>query len=212
MRADVPVTHAETAEAVRSHLVALRGGAPFLSPNDSALLVRWLDEGVAVSHILRGLEIAAEKRRRKRNRMPLTLSNAKRHVAAPRTRATKASDPDVHPLEALAATCATLALHRHLPMLSQLGDTLLTLPTHDSEELARAAIRQVGQTFAEMWKNLPPDESSIYHQRARCDLGDVAAMLDEGRLVNLLEEHARGLFREDHPGLDATRILREVLP
>ena len=42
------------AEEVRAHLVALRGGAPFLSPGDARLLLRWLDtEGAEASRAVR---------------------------------------------------------------------------------------------------------------------------------------------------------------
>ena len=66
------------AEQVRAHLVQLRGGAPFLSPVDSQLLLEWLEAGVPVALILRSLEKAAAKRAARRTRAPLTLNGLRR--------------------------------------------------------------------------------------------------------------------------------------
>lgn len=86
-RLGVPAGYREAAEEVRDHLVALRGGAPFLSPRDALALVRWLDEGVAVPLILLALERAAARRRANRARTPLSLVAAGRHLDTVRGRA-----------------------------------------------------------------------------------------------------------------------------
>lgn len=72
----------EAAEVVRQHLVSLRGGAPFFSPRDGVLLVKWLEEGVATELILLALERAARSRRKTRARTPLSLGAASRHLGA----------------------------------------------------------------------------------------------------------------------------------
>ncbi|HMV67604.1 MAG TPA: hypothetical protein PKA64_12195, partial [Myxococcota bacterium] len=56
---DVPAAWVVAAERVRRHLVAARGGAPFLSPTDADLLVGWLESGVPVPTILGAIEAAA---------------------------------------------------------------------------------------------------------------------------------------------------------
>ena len=50
------------AEEVRAYLVAIRGGAPFLSAADGRLLVRWLEQGISVARILAAVDETAEKR------------------------------------------------------------------------------------------------------------------------------------------------------
>jgi hypothetical protein len=212
LTADVPVTHAAAAERVRAHLVALRGGASFLSPTDSALLVRWLDEGIAVSHILRGLEIAAQKRREKRLRTPLSLSNAKRHMRAPRVAPTLAAEPGDHPLSPIAQAADSLALTRQDDSLHELSHALLSLPTQDRELMAQSAIALVSGYLEASWRDGPEADRERLRAQATDHLGDVAMFLDVARVEQLVEEHARCLHRAQFPGLDATRILQEALP
>ena len=65
------------AEQVRAHLVMVRGGAPFLSPIDSRLLVEWLDASIPVDVILTAIEIVAARRSKNRIQRPLSLNAVK---------------------------------------------------------------------------------------------------------------------------------------
>ena len=72
--------HAARAEEVRAYLVALRGGAPFLSSADGRLLVKWLDAGIPVPLILTALDRVAARRAAGRQRSRLTLNAARKEV------------------------------------------------------------------------------------------------------------------------------------
>ena len=52
---------ADKAEEVRAYVVAVRGGAPFLSAADGRLLVQWLERGISVGRILAAIDEVAEK-------------------------------------------------------------------------------------------------------------------------------------------------------
>ena len=68
------------AEEVRAYVVAVRGGAPFLSAADGRLLVGWLEGGVSVARILAAVDEVAEKRRKKRTRGRLSLTACRRSI------------------------------------------------------------------------------------------------------------------------------------
>lgn len=72
---------AEAAEEVRAALVALRGGAPFLSGADGRLLVEWLEAGVPVAAILAALDHAAARRAKRPARTRLGLHSCRGEVA-----------------------------------------------------------------------------------------------------------------------------------
>jgi len=71
---------AAQAEEVRTYVVSVRGGAPFLSAADGRLLVMWLEDGITVARILAAVDQVAEKRRKKRTRGRLSLSACRRVV------------------------------------------------------------------------------------------------------------------------------------
>lgn len=214
---DVPASHQEAAERIRAHLVSLRGGAPFLSPTDTALLVRWLDQRVPVSRILHGVERAAARRRAERRRVPLSLTHARLDAAPPPRAPCLAADPSAHLLDGLISTCHALALHpRDLTapphLLRELAEQLRALPTDDPEHTADLAISAIARMFDRAWNDLGVDGRQRYLERAIAELGDVAELVGPDHLPALAEEHARGLLRDDHPGLNASSVLQQVLP
>ena len=73
----IPKEHLENAEHVRSYLISLRGGAPFLSGADGRLLVQWLDDQIPVPVILSALDRVSLRRRAKRVRTRLSLNVCK---------------------------------------------------------------------------------------------------------------------------------------
>jgi hypothetical protein len=121
------------------------------------------------------------------------------------------AEPGTHPLHQLAANATRHAQRHRTPALEQLPETLLSLDPQDSDELATQAIHHIGQALLAAWTELSSSDRERYEQRAEDDLGDLVALLDEARLTALLEEHARGLFREEFTGLDATTVIHEVL-
>lgn len=219
MCGDVPEAHQAAAEAVREHLVSLRGGAPFLSPTDAALLLGWLDAGVPVSHILQGLERASVNRRKKRARVPLSLTHAKRYVG----RAGKATpipvNADNSPSGALSALVAALEVQaasdpRESSLLT-LSASLAELDPgdpDDPEALSTAAIGRIRVFFDSWWANMSDPTRNEYLSVARHDLADLEAMLDEAAFHAVVEEHARGCLRDAYPHLTATAVWNLVHP
>lgn len=231
---DVPPEQQRAAEIVRRHLVALRGGAPFLSPTDSALLVTWLDAAVPVHRILHGLDRASAQRRARRTRAPLALTHARRFVKVsggrrgpegPGASAVPASPP---PLAAESPVGPSSAPHPLAPLIAQLEGHLprtpapratsallvawRALPPDDPDALADEALAAVGAWHAAAWDELDEAVRDAYIARAHDVLDDLADAVDEGRFAALVEEHARGRLRDDHPGLSATDVLRQVFP
>lgn len=224
MTADDPVTDGRpsvepsamqaAAERVRRHLVALRGGAPFLAPDDSALLVDWLAAGVTPARIAVALEATAARRHARRERGPLRLSHARRLLtSAPPI---VVAEPPVawgvtsHPLDdlrALRAPFPELAALLHAAV-----ETVTALPADDIAALADAALDAVSTFWDDAWLALHDDHRATLHARAVATLAEVAYLLDEATLVTLTEEHARAHLRDTLPALSATTLLRRLLP
>jgi len=207
---EVPEAYQQAAEEVRAHLVALRGGAPFLSPNDACLLVDWLDQGISVSFIIRALERAAEARRKRRSRIPLSLRHAKRHLGkATRSRldvlgpGTLQAD---HPLAPLvdALRIASQKDTRSDAMLA-LAEGLRTLPADDPETLLRSALGKVRRFFTHAWETLDEADRARRLEHAQEDFAD-AEGIDEAILLAAIEEHARDGLRRDYPLLTAATL------
>lgn len=184
------------AELVRSHLVALRGGAPFMSPSDSRLLLGWLDAGVPVPLILHGLEQAAEKRRSKRLKTPLRLSNAKPWVGEWRTGQVAAPAPK--PSNALGPWIAEL---RSLgPVERWAADRLERL---SGDDVAQDALKVV--TAALEWAWGQADRTGLLTQ-AEAELEHIRGVVPEARWLSLREEVARDLLRQAHPRLSTQAV------
>lgn len=191
---DIPEDHRQAAEAVRAHLVHHRGGAPFLSPGDTLLLVQWLDRGVAVPAMLAAIERCSVSRRRNRARTPFTLTSAKRHLGKPPLVRPDLAAPDAgeHPfrpvLEALDGVDDAEALARDLEGLPR--------PSVDG------AVQLCVQHQESRWRSLTEDEREARIARAVDDLGDLASLVDGTTLHTLAEEVARHHLRAEWPRLD----------
>lgn len=207
---EVPEAYKRAAEEVRAHLVALRGGAPFLSPDDARQLVMWLDQGLDVPTILVALERAYTSRRERRSRIPLTLRHAKRHLGKPTKGVLEpmAPDeaPDDHPLRPLVD-----AVRDHAdgdPRGDELHDLavhLERLPPGDDERLLRGALGAMREFFHGAWDALDDDERRLRLAEARDEFGDVDGV-DEATLAAAVEEHARDALRRDYPLLTAATL------
>ena len=207
----MPEAHKQAAEEVRAHLVSLRGGAPFLSPRDAALLVKWLSEGVDVGTILRALERAAESRRKRKSRIPLSLMHAKRHLGKP-TRGGLTPSPDSgHPLAALARALQTSTDARQV-RLRALGKALISLPSDDPDALVRQALAAIRTFFDEAWAHASESEREALLAEGREALGDLTEDLDDTELDAAIEAHARDCLRQAYPLLTAATIWDLVEP
>lgn len=208
----VPESLQDAAEEVRAHLVALRGGAPFLSPNDAWQLMRWLEGGVRVADILQALERAAEARRRSRTRSPLSLAAARRHLGRP----VKGSFPTGNPARAgeppLAPLVRALAASPdgpHAEARRALEAALLAV-TERGEAGERAGLAAVRAFLDRAWDATGPVGRARLQEEAREELGDLLYLLDEPTALALVEETARDRLRRGYPALTAASI-RELV-
>ncbi len=192
----IPAHYQPAAEQIRAHLCHLRGGAPFLSPQDAVTLVGWLDAGVPTADVLVALERAAEARRKSRSRFPLTLGQARRHLgrppASPALRTPGPGEPALGPLlDGVAAPDLRAALE------AVGGDD------PGDEVRALASIR----AFLEAgWVALPEPERAGLLAAARDELGDLLHLVDAETAAALAEEAARDLFRQRWPRLSAAAV------
>lgn len=190
------------AEQVRAHLVQLRGGAPFLSPVDSRLLLEWLEAGVPVTLILRSLEKVAAQRSARRTRSPLTLSALKRTLKkelkqqdTPKTGCslsglidglTGSNDPDER---SLAEEFSRLDL--------------------DGEPLVEAALEATRRFFDKKLENADRERLTVQAEKELADLREVFSAQQWERAV---EQAIRQALREAHPLLSASSIWDTVFP
>jgi len=189
-------------EDVRAFLVTLRGGAPFLSPTDSHLLVGWLESGVRTVDILAALERVSESRQKRASRLPLNLSAAKRHLGKRGNVAkVKSSSELTHALgpvlELLAENGAEGRLRKSLAAL-------------DRPSL-RAVLGHVHGFFDYTWRALSDAERNDLVQRATEQLADLASLVDPQLFESLVDERARALHRGTWPFLSIA-TLESVVP
>jgi hypothetical protein len=206
---EVPDEWRAAAEEIRGHLCLLRGGAPFLSPADTWQLVRWLEAGVPTGDVLRALERAAETRREKRGKTPLTLVAAKRHLGLPPKGRPLFGGP-VDPREAPLSPLVRLLEARPLDAFEaaaaeRLCAALLAIEARDEEGL-RLAVAAIREFFEAAWSAAGEADRAAWRARAVEDLGDLLGMIDEGLRPSLVEEAARDHFRQRHPALTAAAV------
>ena len=210
---EVPEAWQRAAEEVRAHLVALRGGAPFLSPRDAELLVGWLEQGIGVGTIVAALERAAEVRRKKRSRLPLSLATAKRHLAKVARGELKALPGGPHPFEPLGeALRRQAAADPRGTALGGLADELCTLPVEDADTLLRGALGAVRRFFTGAWDGMNAAERGERLHAAAEDLAEIAQDLDEATRIAAMEEAARDRLRQEYPLLTAAVMWDLVHP
>jgi len=125
----IPPGLAEAAEEVRAYLVALRGGAPFLSGADGRLLIEWLEGGVTVPVILAALDRAAERRRKRKAHARLSLNACRGEVKKASAHALPTPSPAAGP--------------RAWPALDGLAAEIRAMPVDPSLEAARATLAAV---------------------------------------------------------------------
>jgi len=192
----------QAAEEVRSHLVVLRGGAPFLSPLDGRLLLEWLEAGIGVPAILRALEHAAARRRDKRVRAPLSLRSVRARVTKARHRVL----PVEH--EGSLATLVEALRGEADPLVQQAAEELAGL-RGSGDELAREALAVVRRFHEDAWAQADRDSLIAL---ATDELQDLRGKLDDKQWTAALEEVARDKLRARQPLLSATAIWDSLSP
>lgn len=200
-------------DEVRAHLVVLRGGAPFLSPKDAALLVTWLEEGKSVSGILTALERAAEARRERASRVPLSLRQAKRYLESRRPIATTAPTVSAdHPLTPLAEDLRQIAATDPRPKaVRALATALEALPARDPDRLVRTALVQIRAFLEDCWQALGAAERDRLQDEA-LDLVLQAGIKGSAAQQNAAQAMARTDLRRRYPQLTAATLWDLVDP
>lgn len=191
-------------DEVRDYLVAVRGGAPFLSPEDERLLLGWLDEGRSTLEIAAVIDDAAERRRKRKLRARLTLQACAK-LLRPRP---AASSPAAvtGTLARLATTWRTLALPpTERPLLDGLCATLerIERPGAHTDELGREAAAALARFHRERWSINQHRWESLRSQ-ARDRLQGLGLAPEE--LEELVEEQAHDLLRRELPDVSARRL------
>ena len=215
MVADVPEARRLDAEEVRAHLVSLRGGGLFLSPDEADLLANWLQAGIQVSTIVHALERAADARRRRPTRLPFTLNVAKRHLGKASKGALPKSAPrpeiGSHPLQQLAdAIRESGADASDADRLGALADALAALDPTDPDRLERDAQGMVRDFLLQTWEDMPEWERAARLTSAREELGDLVELMPPQAVDASAREIARAQLRQRYPLLTAA-TLRQVL-
>lgn len=193
--AEVPEAWRVDAERVRRHLVALRGGAPFLSPEDAERLLGWLEAGRPVATVLAALEAAAEARHRKRSRAPLSLRHVKLTRPAGAPLLVREVPGDAVP-NALRARLAGLAGGASVAAVGRAA-----LAALGAARRAEDAVDIASKFWEDAWAALGDDGRSVWRKEAALALADVLDALDEGTRDVVLEEHARATWRATMPEL-----------
>ena len=191
------------AEQVRAHLVMVRGGAPFLSPIDSRLLVNWLDEAVPVDVILTAIEVVAARRSKARIKRPLSL-NAIKSVVKKGANKKDSNESPARDSEALERLIQRLR-NAETPDLEQVALELKDLQVRGlgPDQMLAQALEVARQFHERAWRNA---DQEMLLSEAREELGDLASMLSTERFKTATEEVARDNLRKRTKLLSATHL------
>ena len=187
---------AARAEEVRAYLVALRGGAPFLSGPDGRVLVAWLEAGISTAAITAAIDCVAERRRRKRVKSRLTLWACRGELDRLRV-----ADAPLRG-EGIAGWIAELEAAEFDATSSHARTELVrSLDGLDGESIeARAdrAIAAVRRFHEAVWQALGEGRAAV-EEDARRELGALLDDMEETKARAAIEEVARDLVRSRYP-------------
>ncbi len=201
-------TLAAQAESVRAYLVAVRGGAPFLSSADGRLLLGWLEQGVPVPLILSAIDDAADRRQKKRARNRLTLRGCRRRVEK-RWGAAPVPPPraEVGPLRQWLAEVAALG-----PDAAALV-TAASARVDEGGELESLvgdladACRRFHETA---WQGLSAPAQATHREGAAAELATLRDHVKPAVWNDLVEEAARARLRQAWPLICASAVWDRV--
>ena len=205
----------EKAEEVRAYLVAVRGGAPFLSAADGRLLVRWLEQGISVARILASVDEMAEKRRKKMTRGRLTLTACRRSIEGrtpPKTSEVALSNP--HPTIDFSDFIRELD-HMIVPETLKRARTTLIQElsklhrSTDPEHAATAAVAACRRFHEDAWMAADTEHSALRSQALE-SLAALKNVLNPNALEAAVDEVARDLVRRRYPLVSARSVWDRV--
>jgi len=209
---------AEKAEAVRAYLVAVRGGAPFLSAADGRLLVRWIEQGISVARILAAVDEVAEKRRKKMTRGRLTLTACRRSIEGRKKKSVEQSDsnegksnaptvdfsPYIDALQGMVVTSRLTAAHTRL-----IADMTALSNTADPERAATEAVSACRAFQETAWRSSQSEHQDLRAQALE-ELAALRTVLSTEALEAAIDEVARDIVRRRFPLVSAREVWDRV--
>ena len=205
----------EKAEEVRAYLVAVRGGAPFLSAADGRLLVRWLEQGISVARILASVDEMAEKRRKKMTRGRLTLTACRRSIDG-RTASKHAQTEPKETTHCVDFTEFLQALNDMAvpPTLEfarrALIDEIQRVDRATDPEYAATTAVAACRRFQEHAWNTAESEHRNLRNEALESLSALKSILNPAALEAAVDEIARDLIRRRYPLVSARSVWDRV--
>ena len=205
----------EKAEEVRAYLVAVRGGAPFLSAADGRLLIRWLQQGISVARILASVDEMAEKRRKKMTRGRLTLTACRRSIEGRTASKTSKSETD----ETIPRIDFTEFIHElvrmEVPATLEVARSTLVREiqqVHQSTDPEYAATTAVAacRRFQERAWSETESEHRVLRAEALESLSALKNVLSPAALDAAVDEIARDLVRRRYPLVSARSVWDRV--
>ena len=207
------LTLADKAEEVRAYVVAIRGGAPFLSAADGRLLIRWLEQGISVARILAAVDEVAEKRRKKRTRTRLTLTSCKRSIEGRATKtdtAPAASTSEVSAdLSDYAAELAAMEVEPRLEGERQKLVARIGALGGEAEYVATEAVAACRAFNEAAWAAAASELAEIRAQ-AEAELSALKSMLKPAVMEAYIEEVARDIVARRTPLVSARAVWDRV--
>ena len=206
---------ADAAEAVRAYLVAIRGGAPFLSAADGRLLLVWLEQGMPVPLVLSCIDRVAARRQEQHARSRLTLTRCKSEVrkawgsvsddAPPEAQTTPVDDarPALKGwLEQVAAAPPPVDLGGAFAHLVRTCQGLCSGPPASAEHLGAATMEAIRRFHEAVW-DAHPDLEGL---RSSAALALSGLELPLAMETALIEEGARATLRRQTPLVSAEKL------
>lgn len=213
---DDPLSLQNKAEEVRAYLVAIRGGAPFLSAADGRLLVRWLEQGISVARILAAVDETAEKRRKKRTRSRLSLTSCRRSiekktkiVQTPGSSA-ETSNGSVQMLKYAEELHTMSVPHNLVAAQTTLVNQIRSLDGSDDPETAATEAVAACRYFHEAAWNACSDQHSALREEAMVELAALKNILNPDALAAAVDEVARDIVRRRTPLVSAKVVWDRV--
>lgn len=177
----------------------VRGGAPFLSPIDSKLLVEWLDASIPVDVILTAIEAVAARRSKNRIQRPLSLNAVKSVVRKGIKKPPKPAQSAA--LGRLIARLSAAKEEAFLPVLSALEG--LSEDGVEGVELLQEVL-EIARVFHEnVWEQ--SDQKALLAS-AEKELDGLREMLSPERYKSAVEEVARDNLRKRYKLLSASHL------
>ncbi len=211
---DIERSMEANAEEVRAYLVAVRGGAPFLSAADGRLLIQWLEQGFSVARILAGVDETAEKRRKKMTRGRLTLSACRRSIEGrnQQIQPTKPPSPGHSPSRCIDFSAFLIALDsmdvpaKLKPAHDQLMKKIEEMNgTVDPESAATEAVSACRVFHEAAWLDAQHEHAAIREQ-ALSELSALKNVLSPNALEAAIDEVAHDIVRRRYPLVSAREV------